>query len=636
MKKGLLSQVAIVALCFLAGIAQAGAQCAGPMSVPVSGSGTGTSLSAGETHVDALCPGTNGSVTITASGGTTPYSGTGTFPQMPGTQQYTVTDGAGCMATVTVTIVATDNTPPSISCPASITLTPPSGQCSYTISGTAYNATANDNCSVASLVNDYNNAASLNGAVLSAGPHLIQWTATDVSSLVNTCQFTLTVATCKEISGVILWQGNGTSGVNNVNVALSGDANDTDATVPAGTYSLIANAGSNFTVTPTKNTGGMFNGVTVADASAIQQHLTGSNIITDFYRLVAADCNKSNTISSVDAALIRQGLLGNPSALAILNATNAWRFVRTDYTPVVAGPYTLDHFSLYSTRVLNSISGSVSGQDFYGVKTGDVLEEGFPGPDPGIADPTLKPDPSAKPLVWRVRDRMLKTGETIDLDFSAINFTDIAAFQHGMRFDPATLQFQNLNITNTVLPLDASGNFGTFQIAQGELRTLWSVAQGVTLPGIQPMYRVQFKVLKGGMKLSEVVSFDPTILSAIAYTTPLAQREVQLIFTDYKQTGLPFATTQPGDFGSFDLLQNRPNPFSDRTAIGFILPKACDAQLRVFDISGRELWRSDKTYPAGYHEEIIRLDELDATGVLFYELTTPEGKQTRKMMAVRM
>jgi len=637
MKKGLLSQVAIVALCFLAGIAQAGAQCAGPMSVPILGSGTGSSLAAGETHVDALCPGTNGSATISASGGTLPYSGTGTFPQMPGTQQYTVMDAAGCTATVMVTIVATDATPPTINCPASNTVTPPSSECTFTISGTAYDATASDNCSVTSLVNDYNNMSSLNGTVLGAGPHVFEWTATDVSNLVNTCQFTLTVIACVEISGAVFWQGNGTTGVNNVNVALSGDATDTDASDINGAYSLVANTGDDFVITPTKNTGGMFNGVTVADATAIQQHLTGISVITDFYRLVAADCNKSNTISSVDAALIRQGLLGNPSALTILNATNAWRFVRTNYTPVLAGPYVLDHHSLYSTRVLSSVSGSVPGQDFFGVKTGDVLEEGFPGPDPGIADPSLKPDPSAKPLVWRVRDRMLRAGETVDLDFSVINFTDIAAFQHGMRFDPTALQYQNVSIPSTNISLDAAGNFGAYQVANGELRTLWSVDQGVTLPGIQPMYRVQFKALKGGMKLSEVVSFDPAILAAIAYTTPLAQREVQLVFTTYSQPGLPFLGDQIGvDQTSFDLLPNRPNPFSDRTTIGFILSEACDAQLRVFDVSGRELWRSDKSYPAGYNQELLRLDELDATGMLFYELTTPTGKQTRKMMAVRL
>ena len=79
------------------------------------------------------------------------------------------------------------------------------------------------------------------------------------------------------------------------------------------------------------------------------------------------------------------------------------------------------------------------------------------------------------------------------------------------------------------------------------------------------------------------------------------------------------------------LLQNRPNPFSERTTIGFILPKACEAQLRVFDVNGRELLRIDRAYPAGYSEEAIRLDGT-AAGLLYYELTTPDGTLTKKMM----
>jgi hypothetical protein len=82
-------------------------------------------------------------------------------------------------------------------------------------------------------------------------------------------------------------------------------------------------------------------------------------------------------------------------------------------------------------------------------------------------------------------------------------------------------------------------------------------------------------------------------------------------------------------------LQNRPNPFSDFTTIGFILEEGCDAQLRVFDLSGRTLWRITRAYTAGYHEEVIRVEELEMPGILFYELTTPQGKQTRKMVLVK-
>ena len=62
------------------------------------------SLFATETHVDALCFGANGSVTIAVTGGTSPYTGTGTFPQAAGTQSYTVTDLIGCSATVSATV----------------------------------------------------------------------------------------------------------------------------------------------------------------------------------------------------------------------------------------------------------------------------------------------------------------------------------------------------------------------------------------------------------------------------------------------------------------------------------------------------------------------------------------------------
>jgi len=466
------------------------------------------------------------------------------------------------------------------------------------------------------------------------GSVTVTWTVTSDCESPATCSSTFTVTDCIKITGTLIWKGDGSSGVGLATVNLSGPSSDTYSLTPStGTYEVNPTVPGMYTVTPVKNDPSplnfSFNGVDVADATAIQQHLTGNTVITDFYVLVAADCNNSKTLSTVDAALIRQGLLGNPSALAILNATGDWRFIPTPPyfpNPSPAGPFVLPMYP--TTRNVSVVASDVPGQDFYGIKTGDVVE--------GHANPALKPDPDAKPLVWRVRDRVLKAGETVELEFSVANFTDIAAFQHALRFDPAVLEYMTATGLNANVKLETEGNFGAYRAAAGELRTLWSVDQGVTLSGVQQIYRLRFKALQGGKKLSEVLALDPTVLNAVAYTTDLVSREVQLVFADYKQGGI-----NPNGFSTdafdvrFDLFQNRPNPFSDRTAIGFMLPKACDAQLRVFDISGRELWRSDKSYPAGYHEEVIRMDELDATGVLFYELTTPDGKQTRKMMAVR-
>jgi hypothetical protein len=80
------------------------------------------------------------------------------------------------------------------------------------------------------------------------------------------------------------------------------------------------------------------------------------------------------------------------------------------------------------------------------------------------------------------------------------------------------------------------------------------------------------------------------------------------------------------------LFQNQPNPFAGETTIGFVLPDACDAQLRITDVSGRELASYNRTYSAGYHEIEFRMQNAVAYGVLYYELTTPFGKLTRKMV----
>lgn len=53
-----------------------------------------------------LCNGDTAAVTITATGGTPSYIGTGTFYEVAGTYSYTVTDSNGCLSTTNVTITA--------------------------------------------------------------------------------------------------------------------------------------------------------------------------------------------------------------------------------------------------------------------------------------------------------------------------------------------------------------------------------------------------------------------------------------------------------------------------------------------------------------------------------------------------
>ena len=76
----------------------------------------------------------------------------------------------------------------------------------------------------------------------------------------------------------------------------------------------------------------------------------------------------------------------------------------------------------------------------------------------------------------------------------------------------------------------------------------------------------------------------------------------------------------------------RLSDISTTTTIGFVLPEACDATLRVFDVNGRLLGEQSATYPAGEHALAFDFGAKTASGVLCYELTTPWGVLAKKMI----
>src|SRR5204862_8219084 len=97
-------------------------------------------LSASSSNTAILCNGGSSTVTVSATGGTPPYQGTGTASRSAGTYSYTVTDSNGCMATTTGNITQ----PPALSASSSKTAILCNG-CSSTVTVSATAGTAPDN-----------------------------------------------------------------------------------------------------------------------------------------------------------------------------------------------------------------------------------------------------------------------------------------------------------------------------------------------------------------------------------------------------------------------------------------------------------------------------------------------------------
>jgi len=464
------------------------------------------------------------------------------------------------------------------------------------------------------------NSAEAALTVYTAGTYTV--TITDENGCTDSESATVTTFPC--ISGFVR-RCSDDSGLINTTVKLTGDQTVDKLTDVNGYYVFQDYVGSNFIVTPLRNIGSMLEGVTVADVQAIQRHCTGVEVITEFCRLVAMDVNRTNSITTLDATLLNQALLGNANANAILNTTGVWKFIRSGYVPTAIGPIIIDNFNLFNKRTFTGISGSQKNQDFDAVKTGDVV-------NPAPTRPASDGDVATRPLVWRVQDKLLKKDEVFDLTFSAVNFEDVSAFQFALRFDAEALAFQNITVVPGAVPMELTGNFGVSNADAGELRVVWSAAAAdeFSLPGTSQVFRVRFRALKSGLKAGDLIALDSDILQTVAYDSELQEKSVELLFSgNTSNPSLPVDANSTEPIFGVELLPNRPNPFSNQTTAAFLLPEAGDAQLRVLDAHGRELWRVSKTYPAGYHEEVITLDNTASSGVLYLELTTPGAKVSR-------
>ncbi len=85
----------------------------------------------------------------------------------------------------------------------------------------------------------------------------------------------------------------------------------------------------------------------------------------------------------------------------------------------------------------------------------------------------------------------------------------------------------------------------------------------------------------------------------------------------------------------FMLLQNYPNPFNAYTTIRFILPKAQDVELTIYDLLGRRIEVLLNEYrEAGVHEIIFDASAL-SSGVYFYRLRAGDMVETKRMVLLK-
>lgn len=154
-------------------------------------------------------------------------------------------------------------------------------------------------------------------------------------------------------------------------VHISGDVNSFVITDTTGAYTATLPAGGNYTIAPYSNAFPI-NGVSTFDAVMIARHVSGAQLITNPYDLIAADIDNNGLITIGDTVQLRQLILAQ---IANFPNNTSWRFVRADYVfPDPADPFNPPYPESYTNP---NLTASVSDIDFIGIKIGDINRSAF-------------------------------------------------------------------------------------------------------------------------------------------------------------------------------------------------------------------------------------------------------------------
>jgi Cohesin domain len=400
------------------------------------------------------------------------------------------------------------------------------------------------------------------------------------------------------LAGTISNEGNVGVEAVSVNINAPGAFNQAVNTNSQGSYGLPMLLGNDYTVTPALDTYPL-NGVSTFDLVLISKHVLGSTLLNSPYKIIAADANNSKTVSTFDIVEIRKLIL---QITTDFPNNTSWRFVDKGYVfPNPANPFEEVFPEIIN---LNDVADDCVNNNFVAVKIGDVNGSAATNFSSGSSE-----DRSNGTFELKAEDRSVAKGEEITVAFTAKEL-DVLGFQFTLNFD-----VNKLEVVEVKPGVAGEENFGYTMLKEGALTASWN---GTATDN--SMFSVVFRANEIG-KLSEMLSVNSRFTKAEAYNTNGDLLNVQLNFNSKAAQ-------------EFALYQNTPNPFKGVTTIGFNLPQAGHASLKITDVSGRVLKNIEGEFAEGYNEVQLNSNELAANGVVYYTLKTEAGTSTKRMLIV--
>ena len=334
------------------------------------------------------------------------------------------------------------------------------------------------------------------------------------------------------------------------------------------------------------------NGVSTLDLVLIQRHILGQEQLDSPYKMIAADVNGDREISSLDLIELRKLILGIYDELP---SNASWKVVNADDALTTANPWSYEE-----SITIQDLKEDMSGEDFVGVKVGDVNAS-------AAANAASDRDNTSKAVIeLGYEDAAVEAGQVVTVELNTER-SDVKGYQFTMNTSGLELiEANGQNVTSSNVAV------------HGDKITVSTHGQE-SMGG--NLMSLTFKATEAG-QISEMVSMSSDITKAEAYVG----ESLETMAIDMRDAE---------ELGTFELYQNEPNPFADFTTIGFELPEAGQATITLVDVTGRVLNVIRGEYAKGYNAVRVSRDEIGVNGMIYYKLQSGDFTSVKHMIVIQ-
>jgi len=346
--------------------------------------------------------------------------------------------------------------------------------------------------------------------------------------------------------------------------------------------------------------GNILNGVSTFDIVLIAKHIINAAPFTAPFQYIAADVNRSGTVTAFDMVELRRAILGIQTERFPNNTS--WRFITKEDYYAASNPLEQD---FTESILLTDLDNPIGNLSFFAVKIGDVNDSadinGLLSAESRTVEEALK---------ITTTDKVVRRGET----FSLVLTTKYLKELQSLQFSLFCKDLKILAIEEGILK---AHHFAVLD--RNSVGVSWDAITAIPVQEKEEiLFKLQIEALQNG-QLSQLLTFSEEISPEV-----VNQKEELL---DLK---LNFLEHSP-----FELFQNEPNPFDKETSIGFTLPESGLVTVEIFSLNGQLLKQIQRNFNQGYNEVIIDKQTLTQNGTLLYQVSTEQGILTKKMIALK-